>query len=60
MEPRRTPHNRDAASDECSPMITLKLLFERYDLNHSRALPFMPAQGSKRVRRTAWSRSTEI
>ncbi len=55
IDPWGTPNDKEATPEEYSPILTLKLWLEKYDLNHSRALPFMPTQCSRRVSRIAWS-----
>ncbi len=47
MDPWETPHDKEATPEEYSPILTPKLRLEKCDLNHSRALPFMPTQCSR-------------
>lgn len=42
-------------SGKRSAIIAEKLLLAKYELNHSSAVPQMPVQRSRRVRRAAWS-----
>ncbi len=49
IDPCGTPQDRTAASYEYYTILTLNFLFERYDLNHSRAAPLIPTQCSKRA-----------
>lgn len=47
LNPEGTPHDRKATSDEYSLILTLKLRFDKYGLNQSRALHLMPTECSK-------------
>lgn len=47
LNPEGTPHDRKATSDEYSVILTLKLRFDKYGLNQSRALHLMPTECSK-------------
>lgn len=54
IDPCDTPQGRDACDEWRSPIITEKLLFARYDLNHWRVVPRMPTYCSRQDTRTAW------
>ena len=55
MDPFGTPQGRDECEERRSPIITEKLLFTRYELNHWRAMLRMPTYCSKQDTGTAWS-----
>lgn len=42
MEPWGTPQARGATEEEASPVITEYVLFHKYDLNQSKAVPLRP------------------
>lgn len=55
MELWGTPHDSGAADEEYSPRWTEKLLLDKYDWNHFRAVPLIPPYCSRHDRRIVWS-----
>jgi len=54
-EPCGTPQDSEEMSDTNSPTETVKLLFLRYDENHSNAVPDMPTQLRSLSIKMLWS-----
>ena len=55
IEPCGTPQEMLAGEEKQCPMLTEKVLFERYDLNQARAESVIPALCWSRSRRMLWS-----